>query len=402
MNSLKIIFIALLIAILPQPSFGQSCRWDGTAPWCAGACRQGETEVFRASELPPHWADAFPVVQNTNFGAACVLGTKTLCCPASAGSECRWDGTAPFCDGECRAGEVAATPPAGIPSGAACVTGSKKWCCRARVSTGSVQQRLTTNPKLSLFAAIWDKSSGPAWQARHGLTSAQYQQVFNELGAQGYRPIDVSGYSVGGGATYAAIFEKRSAPEFAAFHGLPGARYQEEFNRLTGAGFRPIHIAGYTVGGQDQYAAIFEKSRSEGWVARHNIDAATYQREFDRWTGQGYRLVVVSGYNINGQDRYAAIWEKRPSPPWTARHGLSSTQYQQQFNELAAQGYRVVKVNGWRAGDAPHFAAIWEKTGGPAWQARHQMLADGYQEEFDRLLREGYRLRDISGYHMYD
>ncbi|MEF3366432.1 hypothetical protein V3H18_07785 [Methylocystis sp. 9N] len=253
-----------------------------------------------------------------------------------------------------------------------------------------------------MFAAIWDKSDGPAWQARHGLTSAQYQQTFDELTTQGYRPVDVSGYSVGGRATYAAIFERRSAPEFAAFHGLSNARYQAEFDRLTRAGFKPVHIAGYAVGRQDRYAAIFEKSGSQGWAARHNIDAATFQREFDRWTGQGYRLVAVSGYNVNGQDRYAAIWEKRASPPWQARHGLTSGQYQQQFNELASQGYRVVQVNGWRAGNEPHFAAIWEKVDGPAWQARHQMLGDGYQEEFDRLLKEGYRLRDVSGYHMYD
>lgn len=401
MQSLKVVLIVSSIILIPQSSLAQSCRWDGTAPWCAGACGGGETEVFRASDLPPHWKDAFPGIQNTNFGEPCVLGTKTLCCPASAGSECRWDGTAPFCDGECRPGEVAATPPPGIPSGSSCVTGSKKWCCHA-VTTGSARQALTTNPKLSLFAAIWDKSEGVAWQARHGLNAAQYQQTFNELTTQGFRPVDVSGYSVGGRATYAAIFEKRSAPEFVAFHGLSGARYQEEFDRLTGAGFKPVHVDGYTVGGQVQYAAIFEKSRSDGWAARHNIDAATYQSEFDRWTNQGYRLVTVSGYNVNGQDRYAAIWEKRASLPWVARHGLTTAQYQQQFNELAAQGYRVVKVSGWRAGNEPRFAAIWEKTDGPAWQARHQMLADGYQEEFDRLLRDGYRLRDVSGYHMYD
>jgi hypothetical protein len=400
MQLLKIVLAFLVITLLPQSAFAQSCRWDGTAPWCAGACRGGETEVFRASDLPPHWKDAFPAVQNTNFGESCALGTKTLCCAATAGSECRWDGTAPFCDGGCRAGEVAATPPAGVPSGAACVTGSKKWCCRAR--TASTGQALSTNPKLALFAAIWDKSNGPAWQARHGLSSAQYQQTFNELVGQGYRPVDVSGYSVGGQATYAAIFEKRSAPQFAAVHGLSNARYQQEFNRLTGAGFKPVHVAGYTVGGQDQYAAIFEKSPSQGWAARHNIDGATYQREFDRWTRQGYRLVAVSGYNVNGTDRYAAIWEKMQSPAWVARHGLTSGQYQQAFNELAAQGYRVVKVNGWRSGNEPRFAAIWEKVEGPPWQARHQMLGDGYQEEFDRLQREGYRLRYVSGYHMYD
>ncbi|MEH2020860.1 MAG: hypothetical protein V7K74_25635, partial [Nostoc sp.] len=31
------------------------------------------------------------------------------------------------------------------------------------------------------YAAIWVKSGGPAWQARHGLTSAQYQATFDKL-----------------------------------------------------------------------------------------------------------------------------------------------------------------------------------------------------------------------------
>jgi hypothetical protein len=73
MQSLKVVLLVSLITLFPQLAFAQTCRWDGTAPWCAGACGRGETEVFRASDLPPHWKDAFPVVQNTNFGEACVV-----------------------------------------------------------------------------------------------------------------------------------------------------------------------------------------------------------------------------------------------------------------------------------------------------------------------------------------
>ncbi|MGW1681430.1 hypothetical protein, partial [Saccharopolyspora sp. NPDC002376] len=48
---------------------------------------------------------------------------------------------------------------------------------------------------------------------------------------------------------------------------------------------------------------------------------------------QGFRLVDVSGYG-NSRDRYAAIWEQRSGPAWQARHGLTADQYQQTFNEL--------------------------------------------------------------------
>ncbi|CAN7757911.1 hypothetical protein LJR296_006854 [Cupriavidus necator] len=400
MRLMNRILVTLSLSLLPGIGLAQTCRWDGTAPWCSGSCGSGETEMARVSDLPEHWKQAFPIAQNTNFGAACVFGSKALCCKASAGSQCRWDGTAPFCDGECGPGEVAAAPPAGSTSGAACVTGQKKFCCRAAV--GSSRQALTSNPKLTEYATIWEKSPGPAWQARHGLTSQQYQQTFDELVRQGYRPVDVSGYSVGGQPTYAAIFEKRAGPEFAAFHGITGDAYQREFDRLTQSGYHPVFVDGFAVGNADRYNAIFEKAPAPPWVARHNLDSASYQREFDRLTREGYRPVVVSGYNVNGQDRYAAIWEKRSSVPWVARHGMTSAQYQQEFNRLGQQGYRVVTVSGWRSTNEPRFAAIWEKVDGPPWLARHQMLADGYQEEFDKFTKEGYRLKVVSGYHMYD
>jgi hypothetical protein len=38
------------------------------------------------------------------------------------------------------------------------------------------------------------KTDGPAWVARHGLTSEQYQQAFDQLTSQGYRLDLVSGY----------------------------------------------------------------------------------------------------------------------------------------------------------------------------------------------------------------
>jgi len=48
----------------------------------------------------------------------------------------------------------------------------------------------------------------PAWQARHGLTSTEYQATFNQLVAEGYRLELVNGYSVGGQDRIAAIWTK--------------------------------------------------------------------------------------------------------------------------------------------------------------------------------------------------
>jgi hypothetical protein len=128
-----------LLALYAPSLFAQSCRWDGTAPLCAGSCGGNETEVTRLSALPDFWIPPF-ANQTVPFGSNCTTGSKALCC-STPGRSCRWDGTAPFCEGACRASETQAQPPAGSSSGSACWTGSKVYCCSS--NTGSVAQPLT-------------------------------------------------------------------------------------------------------------------------------------------------------------------------------------------------------------------------------------------------------------------
>jgi NADH:ubiquinone oxidoreductase subunit H len=146
------------------------------------------------------------------------------------------------------------------------------------------------------------------------------------------------------------------------------------------------------------YAALWERSSGPDWVARHGLTSAGYQQEFDRLVAQGYRLVLVSGYQVDREERYAAIWERRAGPAWVARHGLTSDGYQQEFDRLVAQGYRLVLVSGYSVGGEDRYAAIWERRAGPAWVARHGLTSAGYQQEFDQLLAQGYRPRLVSGY----
>lgn len=147
-----------------------------------------------------------------------------------------------------------------------------------------------------------------------------------------------------------------------------------------------------------RFAAIWEQSVGPAWQARHGLSAGQYQRTFTELIAQGFRLVDVSGYTSAGEDRYAAIWEQSPGPPWEARHGLSADQYQQAFNELAAQGFRLVDVSGYGSAGQDRYAAIWEQRDGPAWQARHGLTSFRYQQDFQQQVATGHRLIGISGY----
>jgi hypothetical protein len=95
-------------------------------------------------------------------------------------------------------------------------------------------------------------------EARHNLTSDQYQQTFDQLTSQGFRPKIVSGYEEFGQCLFAAIFERGGGPDFQARHNLISDQYQQTFDQLTVGGFQLTWLNGYEVAGQPLFAAIFE------------------------------------------------------------------------------------------------------------------------------------------------
>lgn len=240
--------------------------------------------------------------------------------------------------------------------------------------------------------------SAVPYVARHGLSAADYQAEFDRWVAQGYRLTDVSAYDVGGQTRFAAIWEKKSGPSWTARHGMSAAEYQSEFNARTAQGYRLTLVEGYESGGQARYAAIFEQKSGPAWTARHGLSAAQYQSEFNTLTRAGYRLVWVQGYGVGAAAQYAAIFEQGAGPAWTARHGLTAAQYQADFDSLTSQGFRLAQLSAYDVGGVDYYAAIFDKAATPAWVARHRMSAQSYQHEFvDRDL-QGYRLRQVEGY----
>ena len=240
--------------------------------------------------------------------------------------------------------------------------------------------------------------------ARHGLTSSEYQTEFNKIVSQGFRLKQVSGYASPSGNQdmYAAIWVKNDdGRAWVAQHGMTSSSYQQAFDKHTGNGFRLVQVSGYGVGGQARYAAIWESRAGGGeWVAKHGLSSDQYQEAFDKYTKSpyNYRLTCVSGYTVNGKDNYAAIWEKNDGRAWYARHGMTSSSYQKYFNQYTSQGFRLTKVSGYQLEGSARYAAIWEKVSGPSYQARHGLSEVDYQAAFDNLHSRGYDLEYVDGY----
>jgi CubicO group peptidase (beta-lactamase class C family) len=170
---------------------------------------------------------------------------------------------------------------------------------------------------------------------------------------------------------------------------------------VTAQGYRPVLVNGYTTTtGSDNYVVIFEKPPSTPpWVARHGLTGTGYQQEFDTWVAQGFRPTHFSGYGVGSEARYAVIFDKpASSPAWVARHGMTSSQYQATFNEQVGAGLTLTLVSGYTVNNVDYYSALFEGISGPAWIARHGATSAGYQSETENLYYQGYRLKCLSGY----
>ncbi|KAF5605935.1 uncharacterized protein FSUBG_6271 [Fusarium subglutinans] len=118
--------VAVTASAIDKPVGASGCRWEGTAPYCAGECDAGWTERGRSQ---------------CGDGSCCWTGSKALCCEDEdvvkelvkqqdkiGVTGCKWQGTAPYCEGECEAG-WSERGRSQCGDGSCCWTGSKALCC---------------------------------------------------------------------------------------------------------------------------------------------------------------------------------------------------------------------------------------------------------------------------------
>jgi len=264
---------------------------------------------------------------------------------------------------------------------------------------GQSGQAITMSRFSTRFAAIWNSTGGQAFQARHGLDANGYQQAFNQLLAGGFRLATVAGYSEGRDARFAGVWVPDDhSVAWQARHGLTAADYQTTFDALAGQGYRLTIVSGYAVNGSPRYAALWEMRGGPEWQARHGMSWQQYQQNLDTLGAQGYVLTHICGYRVGNGVQFAGIWEKQSGVVWQTLFGLTSSQYQKKFDEQLAAGMRLTCVSGYSDSGIARYAAIWRKEGGGAWQARHGLDGAHYQTAFDQLTAQGFRPVQISGY----
>lgn len=238
---------------------------------------------------------------------------------------------------------------------------------------------------------------GAAMIARHGVSASSYQTIFSDIAAAGYRPIWVDGYEVGGNNFFNVLFVPANFA-WVARHHMTGAQYQAEFNTHVGHGLRLSQVDSYLVGGEVRYAAIWDGTPSTAWTAYHGVSQATHQANFNSLTAQGFRPVNISAVRAGGTRVFTALYDKAAVGSFFTLTGMTEAEYQTQFNANTAAGRRLAYVNAFMESGVPKISAIWDQKNTGSWVARHGQSSAQYQAEFDLRVSQGLLPRRVAGY----
>jgi CubicO group peptidase (beta-lactamase class C family) len=226
------------------------------------------------------------------------------------------------------------------------------------------------DPADARYAAVWIMRSGPAWVAVHGVDAAGYQAFFNNWSAKGYAPVLVSATGAFSNATFAAVFEQGVVGPWLARHGMPSgpAANAGTFENLnqTAANQRLMirSVAIYGTATDRRYAAIWHANPVYVKWHVHVDPAANYQTTFNVETQlpgyglHGYRPAYVT---LSSDQTYCSVFKDDVVGEWVARHGMTSAEYQAEFDKQNKAGFYPICVQGGGTGNATRYAAIFAK-----------------------------------------
>jgi hypothetical protein len=160
------------------------------------------------------------------------------------------------------------------------------------------------------YAAIWQYGLQGAERVHSDMTPAAFRQHVERLAAQGYALSHVDARATASGARFAAIWNRSQGPAPRVFADLNAAQYRVRLGALASQGFRPRQVAGYASAGEVRFAAIFANDAGRHMQPELAIPAADFHAHAMTMMAQGHRLRDASGYVLGKQPFYTAVWER--------------------------------------------------------------------------------------------
>jgi hypothetical protein len=236
---------------------------------------------------------------------------------------------------------------------------------------------------------------------RFGVSNDNFQAEFDKIWTCGYYPVWVDGYDAGGKTYFNVVVRPSAGVQWVARHNMDGAGYQTEYNKWDKEGYRLIFVDSYKRSGAVNYAAVWVKDGKPQPLAYHGQTLAWHEANFGPNSGKGYVPVNVSVLAVGGENYVTAIWEKKNTGGFYARPAMTLQQYKDYFKEYSdQQKFKLVYLNAYTKNGVPMLSGIWYKNvpGYNAWWAKHYLNSSQFQTEYTSQLGNGFLTRVVTGY----
>jgi CubicO group peptidase (beta-lactamase class C family) len=227
-----------------------------------------------------------------------------------------------------------------------------------------------------------------AFTAWHGKSLSEHVGLRDNAAKLGYRFLSLSLYGKTSSPVYAAVMIKR--PVVVAQHDWPlmtATQFQQTFDEQAKLGYGPVMIAATGSASDPRFAAVFQPLNPIP-LTRHGLgsgnpgDTGTIQGMDAQARTQGLLLHWAASYGDPGNPRYAAIWMPNTDTTLWNNDGVADLPeaYQARFNAETSAWCRpsFVTLNS----DNKYLSVFIDREIGP-WVARHGMSPSDYQSEFD-------------------
>jgi CubicO group peptidase (beta-lactamase class C family) len=237
-----------------------------------------------------------------------------------------------------------------------------------------------------LFSGVWQQNvDGRLWASHFQMTSSQFSNKLTLYGQLGYRLIDQEIYSVAGQQYHAASWiENSEGYTWASSQQLTGSEFSDRMDQYKGDHIL-IDVEATTVGNAIQYAdAWVENTENFRWTLSRDRTVAQFAHDFNRYQGL-YRIHDIESYQVDGEQRYAAIWiQNSNGRAWESMWDMDTQDYVNQSRRLRDLGYRLTDVERYETTDGTRYAGAWrQNTDRPDWYLRSTVdaIADAHATE---------------------
>jgi len=158
------------------------------------------------------------------------------------------------------------------------------------------------------YNGIWEQNGGGTQRVRLGESLTNHQNADTTNRAAGFSLVDVSSFSINGAPLHAGIWAQGLVVATEVRYARSGAQYQSDFEQLGGQGFSLWRVSGYESGALERFTGVWRRSSlGEGWSI-HGMSAADFAAHHLNAQYAGYRPVFIDPYYLGGNLKYSATW----------------------------------------------------------------------------------------------